>query len=118
MRKAQHNKYDHDLVVSILCESFEENKSVRFTIGKDLSGKRMKALMSYAFYLGLSKGVVYINEEENGSVIIIDELKNERWLYNTYLDLRLLFTCIGFKRLSGVLSRGKMIRELYPKKPF
>ena len=111
MVKAGYNDRSH--VVDILVDSFDDNKSVNYIIpdGK-YKVQRIKRLMEYSFDTCLLFGNVYLSEDKKGCALILLPEKKRITMQSIWLDIKLIFTCIGLFRLRKVLSRETKVKML------
>jgi ribosomal protein S18 acetylase RimI-like enzyme len=117
MRRA--TELDRDLVIEILAESFDDNRSVNYIVKPDKNRQqRIKALMSYSFDMCSLFGEVYINEEKTGCALILYPHKKKTTLKALWLDLKLVVNSIGISRAGKAMSRESQIKGRYPKEPF
>ncbi len=115
MRKATFN--DKDLVVDILSQSFNENKSINFVVKQDKKrAQRVKTLMEYSFFTGMRSGAVYIDDTNLACAIFLHEKKTT--LSSVLWDLKLVFKVIGIKNVFNVLKREQEIAKNQPKSDF
>ncbi len=114
-------KEDKDLVVRILVSAFkdlEEDNSINFIVqnGKDRIA-RMEALMGYLFEKSMLFGEIYLSKNKNACLLLSFSEKEKVTLKTIFLDIQLLFKCIGFKNVFNVLKRQKIIKDFYPSEP-
>ncbi len=114
MKKANYS--DQDRVVSILFESFKDNKSVQYIAGE--KENKIRFLMYYSFISCMNHGEVFISEDGEGCALIQFYDKKKFSLRDTYWDLRLIVNTIGITNIPKVLSRESFIKKHYPKEPF
>jgi len=109
---------DKLLVVDILTESFDTNKSVNFVIKKDAHRiKHIRQLMEYAFEISFLFGEVYISEDKKGCALILYPDKKRNNIKSILMDLKLAFQCIGIHRITTILKREASIKKHHPKEP-
>jgi ribosomal protein S18 acetylase RimI-like enzyme len=107
------NNNDKTLVIDILSKSFDDNKSVNYIIIQDRKRKqRLKKLMSYSFDLCYRYGKVFISNDRKACALIILPEKKKTTLYSIYLDLNLIFCCIGLRNIKKVMNRESKIKQL------
>ncbi|CAL2079007.1 Acetyltransferase [Tenacibaculum sp. 190524A02b] len=117
MRKA--SEKDKDLVIDILSKSFDTNKSINFVVQQDSKRlKRIKKLMEYSFFMGLTFGEVFISDCGKSCSILLYPYKKKTTLASFFWDLKLVFGVIGIKNVKKVLSRESQLKGLHPKVPF
>ena len=96
MRKATFN--DKDLVVDILSQSFNENKSINFVVKQDKKrAQRVKTLMEYSFFTGMSSGAVYIDDTNLACAIFLHKKKTT--LSSILWDLKLFKYLLPVKKM-------------------
>ncbi len=107
---------DKSLVVDILTESFDQNKSVNYVVKQDGKRKeRIRKLMEYCFDSCFQNGKVYLSGDRNACALILFP-EQEKVSYQSVInDLRLAFSCIGPERLLKVLARESKVKSNYPK---
>jgi len=87
---------DRSNVVDILANSFDDNKSVNYIIPKDKKRKqRIKWVMEYSFDVCYLSGKVLVSDDKKGCALIILPDKKKTNFRSVWLDLKLIFTCIG-----------------------
>ena len=119
MTKASIN--DKKLIIDILCSSFAPIKfpnSINFIIGsKKNRSKRLKILMNHIFENCFSNGEIFLSQSKK-SCLLIEFPHLKKFSYKTlFLDVKLIFYCIGFKRLLRVLKRERLLKSFRPKTP-
>lgn len=116
MRKAV--KSDEKLVVNILSEAFDTNKSVNYVVRQDkLRHTRIRRLMEYSFHLCIQFGEVWISDDNHACALLLLPDAKRFTLHSLLWDLKLALSVIGLKRISLVLKRESMIKSHHPKKP-
>src|SRR5258708_2988883 len=113
MIKAEVN--DKALVVELLTQSFDENKSVNYIIRQGNNPKaHLKPLTAYSFDVCLLFGEVWLSEDRRACALILfpDQKRNTIWL-----DIQLIFNAIGIAGISKTLTREKQIKKKQPKIP-
>ena len=116
MIKVSYN--DKTLVVDILSESFDTNKSVNFVIKQGKHRKeRIRYLMEYSFDLCYLFGEIYLSEDKKACALTLFPDKKRTTLKTLLLDIKLAFFCIGLSKLSKVLERESAIKSNYPSTP-
>ena len=111
MIKAGYN--ERTRVVDMLINSFDDNKSVNYIIqaGK-FRKQRIKRLMEYSFDTCLLFGDVYLSEDKKGCALILLPEKKRMTMQSIWLDIKLIFTCIGLLRLKKVMMREAKVKKL------
>lgn len=97
---------DRDRVVDILASSFDDNKSVNYVIPQIKDRKqRIKRLMEYSFDVCYLSGKVFLSEDRKGCALILLPDKKKTNIQSVWLDLKLIFTCIGLFNIKKALWR-------------
>ena len=108
-----------EIVLSLLFESFYDNKSINFVVKQDKKkDKRLKILLEYSYYLGNNFGDIYLNSKQTACAILIDSSKKRTNLKSILWNVKLLVLCIGLFNLPKVLKREKLIESKHPKFDF
>lgn len=106
---------DKNLVVNILTQSFDDNKSVNYVVKQDKQRKlRIQRLMEYSFDVCLLFGDVLLSEDRKGCVLILDPEKKKTTFKSILLDLKLAIGAIGLSGIPRVLKRESSIKKNYP----
>ena len=106
---------DKALVVDILSNSFDDNKSVNYVVRKDrLRQRRISRLMDYSFEYCRLFGVVYLSEDKKACALTLLPDKKRTTLRSIILDLKLAFSCVGLANIQKVLAREAKITAIYP----
>lgn len=109
---------DRDRVVDILASSFDDNKSVNYVIPQIKDRKqRIKRLMEYSFDVCYLSGKVFLSEDRKGCALILLPDKKKTNIQSVWLDLKLIFTCIGLFNIKKALWREARIKKLQLKEP-
>ena len=109
---------DKALVVDILSESFDTNKSVNYVVKQDAKrANRIRALMEYSFDNCLKFGQVWLNEEKTACVLIMGpksfSLKALLW------DLKFAFKVAGGLDIALKASaKEAKVKAQHPATPF
>ena len=106
-------------VVNILVSAFKNLKggnSINFLVG-DRKGrvKRMQYLMGYLFDWSILFGEVYLTENEKSCLLLTFSEKEKVNLKSIYLDIKVLFQCIGVFNALELYRRQKLVKQHYPK---
>ena len=113
MRKAEHA--DKGKVISILTESFFDNKSVNYIVQNDEKIKdRIRYLMEYSFEQCLLAGEVYISDDGNGCALVQYFDRKKTSLDTVMLDVKLILKSVGIRNVAKVLKRESTIKKNYP----
>jgi len=113
IRKA--TKKDKPKVVSILTKAFLENKSVNYLVkqGKNKEA-RIAAMMDYSFEVCMLSGEVYITEDAKACALIQYLDQKPGWIKSSWLDLKLIFQCVGLGNVIKALKREAKVKSYYP----
>ena len=117
LRKA--SSLDKKLVSEILVSAFsplKENNSINLVVKQDRKRiERMQILMEYLFERAIRFGEVYISDN-NKACILLKFPHQEKTTFRTiFLDINLVYKCIGVERVFGVLKRQRIAYKNYPK---
>ena len=117
MKKADQSK--KALVIDILSESFDENKSVNYVVRQENHRKdRIKELMDYSFNVCNAFGEVWISDDEQACALILHPDRKKTTLSTLLWDAKLALSVIGLKRIGAVMGRETKIKSFHPKEPF
>ena len=107
---------DKSLVVRLLAESFQENKSVNYIVRQD-DGKfnRIRALMDYSFEMCFQFGEVWLSEDDKACALILFPHQKRTTIRSIWLDIKLVFSAIGLSGLLKALDREGKIKAKQPK---
>ena len=109
---------DQQLVVQILCASFDTNKSINYIAKQDSKREeRIRVLMEYSFEIALKFGEVYISENKQAAALILFPEKRKTDLAVMLMDLKLALKCIGIWSIGRVLEKEKKTKACHPSKP-
>jgi len=109
------NYEDKSLVVEILSQSFDANKSINYVAKQDKNRlKRIRILMDYSFEVCYLFGDIYLSEEKDGCVLVLYPEKKKTSFKTILLDIKLATTCIGLGRILKVLKRETEIKKHHP----
>ncbi|QNK64675.1 GNAT family N-acetyltransferase [Pedobacter sp. PAMC26386] len=110
---------DKSLVIRILADSFDDNKSVNYIVKQDSQRiKRIEALMSYSFNICLMFGEVYLSENKQACALVLFPDRKKFTLKAFWLDLILVFKAIGIGRAGKAINRENLIKSKYPREPY
>lgn len=111
---------DREIAVGILYQAFIEvliPNSINFVVNKKGNREnRLKALMYYQFDMALEYGKVFISDDLKGCILYLE--KTGFSLKKLWLEVKLVFNCIGIERVPHVLAREKLIKVHHPKEKF
>ncbi len=106
---------DKALVISLLCEAFDTNPSVNYVVKQDRRRKqRIRSLMHYSWNICRKYGKVYLADNRKACALIVFPDKKKPSLWTMFLDVKLMFSSIGIKKLPLILERDKKIKSNYP----
>ncbi|MEO6283974.1 MAG: GNAT family N-acetyltransferase [Dyadobacter sp.] len=109
---------DKGLIVNILTESFQDNQSVNYLIPADNKRlKRIRALMEYSYETCRLFGKVYLSDDKSGCALVSFPERKKTTLKSLWLEVKLIFTGIGFSNISRAINREKEISKNYPTHP-
>jgi ribosomal protein S18 acetylase RimI-like enzyme len=112
------NENDKQLVIGILTEAFDDNKSVNYVVKQDdRRVERIKDLMEYSFNVCNAFGEVWISDDQQACALILFPDQKRTSIHTLVWDLKLALSVIGVSRVSQVLKREAMIKSNHPKKP-
>jgi len=107
---------DKEIIVDILANSFDNNKSVNYIVKQDKNRKeRIKRLMEYSFDVCNSFGRVLLSQNKKACALIVFPDKKRTTLRSALWDIRLITNCIGLDGVTKAMSREKEIKNLQPK---
>ncbi len=110
MRRA--TKSDRGLAVKILAESFDKNPSVNYVIKQDDRRlKRIQALMDYSFDICLLFGDIFISDDNKACALVIYPDRKRTTLRSAWLDITLVFRCIGFGNIKRTIAREALLEK-------
>lgn len=113
MREAAAN--DKGLIIDILTRSFQDNQSVNYLIPSDSKRlDRIRALMDYSFETCKLFGKVYVSDDNKGCALVSFPEKKRTTTKSLWLEIKLIFTSIGFGNISKAINREKEISKNYP----
>ena len=114
MKKASHNQ--KDIIVDILSRSFDDNKSINFIVPQDEKRrKRIKALMAYSYEICSMFGQVLITDDESACALLLYPDKKRTSFRSVFLDIQLVFQCLGIQNIKKAANREALIKSLQPK---
>lgn len=112
------DKKDKQLVIQILSQAFDDNKSVNYVVKQDgRRVERIKTLVEYSFNVCNAFGEVWISDDEQACALILFPDKKRTSLRTLIWDAKLAFSSIGIDRVNAVLKREAMIKSNHPKEP-
>src|SRR5690554_4054767 len=113
MRKAE--LADKGKVISILTESFFDNKSVKYIVQNDDKIKdRIRYLMEYSFEQCQLSGEVYISDDGDCCALVQYFDRKKTSLDTVMLDVKLILKSVGIRNVAKILKRESTIKKNYP----
>jgi ribosomal protein S18 acetylase RimI-like enzyme len=107
------------LVMDILTNSFDDNKSVNYVVKQDSQRlARIRGLMEYSFDVCHRFGDVWLSDDEQACALILLPDKKKTTIHSILWDVKLVLSVIGIDRVSKVLARESKIKAFHPKEPF
>ena len=109
----EHNK---ERVISILAKAFEHNISVNYAIFPgEKKQQRIRDLIDYSYEIAKIKGEILINSSFSAAAIFTYSDKKVNSFRQFFLDLKLIYKVIGFKRAKKLARRSELLRSFRPK---
>lgn len=106
---------DKELVLDILCKSFDSNKSVNYVVKQDENRqKRIRNLMEYSYEICSMFGQIYLSDDKKACALTLFPDKKRTSLKSIFLDVKMAISCVGIDRVSKVLDRDSKIKKSYP----
>jgi ribosomal protein S18 acetylase RimI-like enzyme len=106
---------DKELVLDILCKSFDSNKSVNYVVKQDENRqKRIRNLMEYSYEICSMFGQIYLSDDKKACALTLFPDKKRTSLKSIFLDAKMAISCVGIDRVSKVLDRDSKIKKSYP----
>jgi hypothetical protein len=116
MERATHA--DKEVVVNILCKSFDDNKSVNYIIKQDRKrARRLRRLMEYSFEICYRFGDVILSDNKKGCALLVMPDKRKTTFKSILLDAKLALTCIGLSGIKKAMERESRINKVHPDQP-
>jgi len=116
MKKAIHT--DKETVIDILTNSFQTNQSVNYIVKQDQTkDSRIKSLMGYSYEVCNEFGEVFLSDDMKACALILYPDRKKSSLKMLYLDLKLIFRCIGIRNINKAMRREALIKSKQPKDP-
>ena len=107
---------DKERIADILAASFADNQSVNYIVKQDKKrAERIRKLMAYSFELCSLFGDVFLTADKKGCALVLYPDKKKATLKSIFLDVRLIFSCIGIDNIQKALARESKIKKLQPK---
>lgn len=116
MKKASYE--EKNLIIEILTQSFETNKSVNYIVNQDKKRyRRIRALMDYSFEVCFLFGEVFISDDKKACALIMYPDQKRASLKSIFLDIKLIIQCTGISNVKKTLDRETLIKKIQPKEP-
>jgi ribosomal protein S18 acetylase RimI-like enzyme len=107
------------LFIDLLCDSFEDNKSVNYVVKQDEHRKRrIRRLMDYSYEICRAFGDVWIADDLQACALVLYPDKKRFTLNSAIWDARLALSSVGLNRLGVVLKRQATVKSYHPAEPF
>ena len=108
------NKKDKDLIMRILTNAFQDNKSVNYIVKQDRHRiKRISRLMAYSFEYCRLFGEVYLSENRQACALLMYPHRKSTTLRSMILDMQLAVSCVGVTNIGKVLKREAVVKQLH-----
>jgi GNAT superfamily N-acetyltransferase len=112
LRKAEYS--DEDVVVNILCKSFENDPHLNWMLEKSKYPDKLKAIMTYTFQQTMKIGNIYLTDDETATAMWTSE-KNEKFSFEFIKrNLKFLFQ-VGIQTVVRILTNESFTHKQYPK---
>src|SRR5947208_16180128 len=109
---------DKAMVVAILVNSFNDNKSVNHIIPQDgKRAKRMRLMMEYAFDVCCLFGEVWLTEDKSGCALLVKPDLKRTTLRSVLLDIKFAIQSIGLTNVKKAMQREAAINKVHPAGP-
>ena len=106
---------DKQLIVDILTNSFENNRSVNYIIKQDSKRiERIKNLMAYSFDVCYYFGEVFLSDNKKACALIVYPDKKRANLRSILLDMKLILFSTGLSNIKKVMDREAKIKKFHP----
>jgi ribosomal protein S18 acetylase RimI-like enzyme len=112
MRKA--TREDKKVVVDILTQSFANDPHVNWLIEESHNKNKLKIIIEYVFGESLSRGEVYLSDDNKAAVLWNSEKKAKFSFEFVRRNLSFLFR-VGLKSTIRALNTDKIVYNFYPK---
>ncbi|GHB87487.1 GNAT family N-acetyltransferase [Persicitalea jodogahamensis] len=109
---------DKELVVEILAQSFDENKSVNYLIPQDEKRmQRIRELIAYSYEMCRLWGKVALSEDRKACALVIFPDRKRTTVRSLLLMGRLIFKSIGLRNITKALDREGRVHTHHPNMP-
>ena len=106
------------LVIDIIAEAFDANKSVNYVVKQDKSRvSRVRSLIDYSYTICEKYGEILVHDHKAVAIIHLPHKKRNPY-WSIIQDLQLIRKTIGIKNLPKVLRRESVIKGNHPDTPF
>jgi ribosomal protein S18 acetylase RimI-like enzyme len=117
MKRVNHDQ--KELVIDILSDAFDNNKSVNYVVKQDSHRQsRVRGLMDYSFNICNTFGEVWLSDDEQACALMLFPDRKSANLNSVLWDIRLALSVIGISRIKQVLEREAKIKSFHPNSPF
>lgn len=107
---------DKPLIIDLLTASFIDNKSINYIIARDEKKYwHIRALMDYSFEVCSMFGEVWISDDRKACALVLYPDRKRTTLKSIWLDLKLIFNCIGLSNVFKAMDRESKIKKIQPK---
>ena len=109
------NDIDKELIVTILSNAFNANRSVNYIIKQDAKRfERIRNLMSYSYELCAIFGKVYLSDDKTACALVMYPDKKKASLKTSLMDIGLIFSSIGLANVVKAIKREAKIAKQHP----
>jgi ribosomal protein S18 acetylase RimI-like enzyme len=109
---------DKPLVVQILCDAFDANKSINYIVKQDGQRKeRIRRLMEYSYAMAQQFGEVLLSEDKKACALILYPERKRITPGVVLRDVLLLFSVIGISRIGKVMEKENKTKANHPVGP-
>lgn len=106
-------------ILSILSESFYENRSIRYVVRQDSKrDERTRRLMDYSYKVCSAFGENWISEDNNACALVLLPSKKKTTFQSIFWDVQLATSVIGLGNVLNVTNREGTIKKHHPTTPF
>jgi GNAT superfamily N-acetyltransferase len=110
------NKNDRKLMVDLLAKAFEGNYSVNYLVRQDKNKiERIRRLMEYSIEMCYLFGELWLSDDKKGVALVLFPHKKKITFRTIYLDLILIFKCIGISSVFKAMMRERLIKAKQPR---
>jgi len=112
LRKAGYD--DEEVVVNILCKSFENDPHLKWMLEKSKNPDKLKAITTYTFLQTMKIGHIYLTEDETATAMWTSEKNEKLSIEFVKRNLKFLFQ-VGIKTVVRILVNESFTHKQYPK---